>query len=98
MTGVACVGLVMSSCASGPNHRGGNSYGGGGSSRIDVGKTAAVVAVGVAGLSLYHYSRQKDARKKAERERDEAYAYGTHQGYQEPRYRDGRRGYRDRNW
>ena len=94
MTGVACVGLLMSSCASGPNHRGGNSYGGGGSNRIDVGKTAAVVAVGVAGLSLYHYSRQKDARKKAERERD-AYAYDS---YHEPRYRDDRRGYRERGW
>lgn len=70
--GLACVALMLASCASHPHysHRGGNYPNGGG--QIDVAKTAALVAVGVAGLSLYHYSREKDKRKKVER------AYSNH--------------------
>ena len=52
---------------------GGNPYGGG---QIDVAKTAALVAVGVVGLSLYHYRKEKDKRKKVER------AYSNHHRYE----------------
>ena len=84
--------LLLSSCASTP-HYGNNGYGGGNSSHsneIDVGKTAALVAAGVAGFSLYRYAREKDKRKKAERERD---AYAHHSSY-EPYYRGERRKHR----
>lgn len=68
---MACVVLMLASCTT-PQHYGGGGYGGGypnngGGRQIDVPRTAALVAAGVAGLSLYHYSRQKDRRKDAER-------------------------------
>lgn len=66
------MGLLFSSCASNP-HYGNSNYGGRSGGGIDPVKTGALVAVGIAGLSLYHYGKEKDKRKKAERRRDYDY-------------------------
>ncbi|WP_411846312.1 hypothetical protein AAFN60_01215 [Roseibacillus persicicus] len=93
-TCLACVALLFASCASDPYYSN-NGYGGGGypnqSGGIDVPKTTALVAAGIAGLSLYHYAQEKDKRKKAER----AHASHHRSPYRDRGYDDhyGRRGY-----
>lgn len=92
--------LMFASCASDPyyGHSGyGGSYPHGGG--IDATKTAALVAAGIAGLSLYHYGKEKDKRKRAERA-NEAYHRGWNRGYDgryDNRYGYGR-DYRRRGW
>lgn len=103
-TGLACVALLTASCASGPTY-GNNGFGGGNfpnqGGGIDTGRTAALVAAGIAGLSLYHYGKEKNKRQAAERERD-IYAYGNHQQgrfpHQQGGFRGGYRGYGQRGW
>ncbi|MBK1833145.1 hypothetical protein [Roseibacillus ishigakijimensis] len=98
-TALASIALLFASCASDPyyaNSGYGGSYGGqaGG---IDVPKTAALVAAGVAGLSLYHYGKEKDKRKEAERklDRHNRYHHDYRRGYDRynryDRYDRGRR-------
>lgn len=96
--------LLSASCTSGP-HYGNNGYGGGHfpnqAGGIDTGKTAALVAAGIAGLTLYHYGKEKDRRRDAERQRDAAYAYGNPRGYYgnpQGGFRDNQRGYGRRGW
>lgn len=98
-TGLACVALLTASCASGPYY-GNNGYGGGNfphqGGGIDTGKTAALVAADIAGLSLYHYGKEKDKRQAAERERErDIFAYGNHQ---QDGFGGGYRGYGQRGW
>ena len=69
-TGLACVALMLASCASQPYYSN-NGYGGGGypnngGGQIDATKTAALVAAGIAGLSLYHYGKEKNKRLRSE--------------------------------
>lgn len=91
--GLACVGVLFSSCASSPYY-GNSSYRGQSRGGIDPVKTGALVAAGIAGLSLYHYGKEKDKRKRAERQRDYDYrgrADRRGRGYDNRRYDDGRR-------
>lgn len=84
--GLASAALMFASCASDPYYSN-NGYGGGGypnNGGIDAAKTTALVAAGIAGLSLYHYSKEKDKRKKAERahaSHHPEWNRGYHNGY-----------------
>ena len=89
--------LTFSSCTTTPSYGyGGGGYGGGGQyggqPQIDPVKTGALVAAGVAGLSLYHYNRKKQDLKKERRKHDyhHASSYGNQGGYY-----GNQRGYRD---
>lgn len=106
-TGLACVTLMLASCASDPYYSN-SGYSGGGypnNGGIDATKTAALVAAGIAGLSLYHYGKEKNKRKKAERSRD-YHRYGSNYGHHNRSYDryDSRssyghgRDYRRRGW
>lgn len=98
-TCLACVALLFASCASDPYYSN-NGYGGGGypnqPSGIDVPRTTALIAAGIAGLSLYHYGKEKDKRKEAERAHAAHhrgnYGYGNNYGG----WANGQRGYDQR--
>ncbi|MGJ8725101.1 MAG: hypothetical protein ACSHYB_11135 [Roseibacillus sp.] len=90
---------MLASCASNPNYSNNNSYGGGypNSGGIDATKTAALVAAGIAGLSLYHYGKEKDKRKDAERayanrHNERNWGYNNGYGYNRDQRGNTRRG------
>lgn len=85
---LVCAGLLLTSCASTPYYANSSyhgSYGGQSKGGIDPVKTGALVAAGIAGLSLYHYGKEKNKRKRAERQLD-SYHY-DHDQYRGRGYR-----------